>query len=212
MRQVGQLPRIIAWCTVNETLNSTYVDCTHFVVSLFICSELSLLCVVKCKLSGGYESSGRMSATTWISLSFSVSFWWVLYSTYEYLIDEYFFSGWSQELAGMMSVAVSFRHMLNCNESICLVIVMSRKFIFLFCSSSREKDSFGLTPLRSVRTECMLGMIWSLTMRSSTYLKYSSTWCLLWIFNRLLYSWCCRQISKANEEEGEPIARPSLWR
>jgi len=37
------------------------------------------------------------------------------------------------------SVVLNFLHMLNCNESICLVIVMSRKFIFLFCYSSREK-------------------------------------------------------------------------
>lgn len=88
----------------------------------------------------------------------------------KYLVDEYFCLGWWQELAGMiMSVVVCFLHMLNSNESICLVIVMSRKFILLFCSGSMEKDSSGSMLLRSVRRECMLRMIWSFIMRLSTY-------------------------------------------
>ena len=61
----------------------------------------------------------------------------------------------------IMSVVVGFLHMLNCNESIRLVIAMPRKCILLFCISSRDKDGFGLMLLRSVRTECMLDMILS---------------------------------------------------
>jgi hypothetical protein len=50
--------------------------------------------------------------------------------------------------------------MLNCNES-CLVTVMYRKFILMFCSSSREKDNFGLMLLRSEKIECIMDMFWS---------------------------------------------------
>jgi len=48
------------------------------------------------------------------------------------LVDEYSCLGWWQKLAGMiMSVVVCFLHILNCNESICLVTVMCSKFILL---------------------------------------------------------------------------------
>ena len=113
-------------------------------------------------MSGGYELLCRISATTWISLSLSVSssgYCCILLRTY--LINGRSCScGW-QELAGkVMSIVAGFFYMLNCNES-CLVTVMYRKFILMFCSSSREKDNFGLMLLRSEKIECIMDMFWS---------------------------------------------------
>jgi len=63
-----------------------------------------------------------------------------------------------------------------------------QQIYFVVCFVSREKDSFGLMPLRSVRTECMSAMIWPFVMSLSTYLKYPRICCLLRIFNKLLDS------------------------
>jgi len=55
VRQVGQLPRIIAWCTVNKTLNTDLKDLT---VTLYCecqpCSEMSAPCGnwVRCCIGG----------------------------------------------------------------------------------------------------------------------------------------------------------------
>jgi len=38
---------------------------------MFIFSEVTFLCVIRCKGSGGYELLCRISATTWTALSFS---------------------------------------------------------------------------------------------------------------------------------------------
>lgn len=145
----------------NLVSSPTYMNFTYFVVSFFIFSEVSCSCVIRCKGSGGDKLLCRISATTWIALSFSIfasRYYCILCRNN--LTDQYLWSGEWQELAQIiMSVVVDFLYMLNSNESICLVTVMSKKFILLFSSSSREKDNFGLMLLRLVRTTVYVGYI-----------------------------------------------------
>jgi hypothetical protein len=44
----------------------------------------------------------------------------------------------------LVLVVFQYMCMVNCTELICLVIAMSRNIILLFCSSSNDKDNFGL--------------------------------------------------------------------
>lgn len=144
----------------NLVSSPTYVNFTYFVVSLFIFSEVSCSCVIRCKGSGGDKLLYRISATTWIALSFSVfasKYYCILCR--KNLTDQYLWSGEWQELTRIiMSVVVDFLYMLNSNALICLLTVMSKKFILLFSSSSREKENFRLMLLRLIRTQFVLDM------------------------------------------------------
>jgi hypothetical protein len=61
--------------------------------------------------------------------------------------------------------------MLSWNESIFLVIAISRKFILLFCLYSKEDNIFGLMFLKSFSILIMLETSSWMMIVSSVYLK-----------------------------------------
>jgi hypothetical protein len=97
----------------------------------------------KCQAGMSYYAKClRLLQFLYLLLFLSSGYYCILFRKYH--IDQYFCSGWCQELPEIiMSLVVGFLHTLNSNETICLVLLMSRKFILLFCSSSRETVSFG---------------------------------------------------------------------
>jgi len=123
-------------CHLNSLVSNlvslpTYEKFTYFVVSILIFSEVSCSCVIRCKGLGGYKLLCRISATTWISLSFSAfASGYYCIPCKKNLTDEYLCAGGRHEWSCQQSQI--FLYMLNNNESVCLVIVMFRKFILFF--------------------------------------------------------------------------------
>jgi hypothetical protein len=91
------------------------------------------------------------------------------------------------------------------------LMVMSRKFIWLFFFFFAVNLSFGYIVLKSFSMFCMSEWLVSyMISMSSTYLTYIIILCVydmccMWCFYR-----CCRKISAKIPEVGAPMAIPSF--
>jgi hypothetical protein len=84
--------------------------------------------------------------------------------------------GWHESCRIIVSVAVGFRYISNVILSFSFMIVMSKKLILLFCSSSIVNCMLGIVVLKLLRTSWILVVCLLYAIRMSpTYRKYPST-------------------------------------